>query len=220
MPMSPAAISHSAVTPGLFFVSIFGAWPWLSMRARYVAASTSWNRFGIFTRQSSTVMRAMACSEEVEGSKHLRSVAALGRVLQALRVDDGLQVEERGLEQLIDYNEVEVLGLCHLDARIGQARGDHLGSVFTTALQPLLQFGPARRQDEDEDRVRKQLLDLQRALPVDLEHHVIAVHQTFLDRGARGAVQMPMHLRPLEELPTVDHRAESGLVDEPVLTAV
>ena len=25
-----------------------GAWPWLSMRARYVAANTSWKRLGIF----------------------------------------------------------------------------------------------------------------------------------------------------------------------------
>ncbi len=33
-PTSPAAISRSAVTPGLLRVSIFGAWPWLSMRAR------------------------------------------------------------------------------------------------------------------------------------------------------------------------------------------
>ena len=33
-PTSPAAISRSAVTPGLFRVSTLGAWPWLSMRAR------------------------------------------------------------------------------------------------------------------------------------------------------------------------------------------
>jgi len=38
---SPAAISRSAVTPGLFCVFTLGVWPWCSMRARYVAASTN-----------------------------------------------------------------------------------------------------------------------------------------------------------------------------------
>ena len=44
-------------------------------------------------------------------------------------------------------------------------------------LQALAQFVPARRQDEDQHRVREQLLDLQRALPVDLQHHVLAAHE-------------------------------------------
>jgi hypothetical protein len=49
------------------------------------------------------------------------SVAHLRRVLQALRVHDGLQVEQRRLEQGVDYNEVEVPGLGHLDAGVGHA---------------------------------------------------------------------------------------------------
>src|SRR4030095_334791 len=97
MPISPAAISRSAVTPGLFLVSTLGAWPWLHMRARYVAASTSWKRFGILTRQSSTVMRAMRAfsgdrgrplgnrtSEQVEGREDSRLGPLQGRVLEAL----------------------------------------------------------------------------------------------------------------------------------------
>jgi len=62
------------------------------------------------------------------------------------------------------------------------------------------------RQDEDQDRVREQLLDLQRALPVDLEHDVLAVHQALFDRLARRAVEMAMHLRPLEELAPLHFR--------------
>src|ERR1700755_2503129 len=86
-PILPWAISRSAVTPGLFLLSILGAWPWLSMRARYVAASTSWKRFGICWRQSSTVMRAMdtpGWSGDVEGFESGSAGAALGGELQPL----------------------------------------------------------------------------------------------------------------------------------------
>src|SRR6185436_7933502 len=80
-PILPSAISRSAVTPGLFLLSILGAWPWLSMRARYVAASTSWKRFGMCCRQSSTVMRAMNQDslgklEDAEGLEGIRQRAA------------------------------------------------------------------------------------------------------------------------------------------------
>src|SRR5882762_7251909 len=59
-PTLPAAISRNAMTVGLSrVVSICGVPPWASWRARYVAASVSWKRLGIFFKQSSTVIRAM-----------------------------------------------------------------------------------------------------------------------------------------------------------------
>ena len=88
-------------------------------------------------------------------------------------MNDRFQIEKRRLEQGIDYNEVEMPGLRHLDAGVLHALGDHVGVVFAAPLQPLQQLLPARRQDEDQYRVREQLLDLQRALPVDLEHDVV-----------------------------------------------
>src|SRR6185369_8940501 len=63
-------------------------------------------------------------------------------------------------------------------------------------------------------------LDLQRALPVDLEQHVVAAGDPVLDAGARRAVEMAVDLGPLDELAAIDHRAKRLLVDEVVLTAV
>ena len=63
MPTLPAAISRSATTVGLSrSVSTSGELPAEICRARLVAASVSSKRLGIFSRQSSIVMRAMESS--------------------------------------------------------------------------------------------------------------------------------------------------------------
>src|SRR6185295_9208021 len=199
------------------------------MRARYVAARTSWKRFGIFSRQSSTVMRAMGGSEkEDDGGRLGKAERGEDRgpgpsercVLQTLRVDDRLQIEQRRLEQGIDYNEVELARLRDLEARVFHALGDHRAVVLAAALEPRSKLVPARRQDEDQHRVRIELLDLQCALPVDLEQDVVAAGDAVLDAGARRAVEMTVDFGPLDELAAIDHRAKRLLVDEVVLAAV
>src|SRR6266568_3064934 len=104
-------------------------------------------------------------SAQIERGKDSRLASLEGSVLEPLRMNDRLQVEERRFKQGVDYNEVEVPGLRDLDAGVRHPGGDHLGPVLAAAVQALLEFVPARRQDEDQDRVREQLLDLQRALP-------------------------------------------------------
>ena len=111
-------------------------------------------------------------------------------------------------------------GLFDFDARIGEPPRDDIGAVLAAAVQPLAQFFPTRRQDEDQDRVRKQPLDLQCALPVDLERHVVAVGDVGGDLGLRRAVEIAVHLRPLEEVAALDHAPERRHVDEVVLAAV
>jgi len=65
-PTWPAAISRSASTVGLSFSqSSVAPEPFASLRARREATSTSWNRFGTFWRQSSTVMRAIVLGNEL-----------------------------------------------------------------------------------------------------------------------------------------------------------
>ena len=55
-------------------------------------------------------------------------------------MNNRLQVEQRGLEQGVDDNKVEVPGLRHLDPRIGHALRNHIGPVFAAAMQALLQL--------------------------------------------------------------------------------
>src|SRR3954451_13368366 len=110
-------------------------------------------------------MRAMvknSCSVEIEVGKDSRFASLQRSVLEALRVNDRLQVEERRLEQGVDDNKVEMSGLRDLDAGVRQALLDHGRVVFAAPVQALREFFPAGRQDEDQDRVREQLLDLQR----------------------------------------------------------
>ena len=65
-------------------------------------------------------------------------------------MNDGFEVEKRAFKQLVDYNEVEFAGLCHLVGGILQPQFDHLRRVLAAALQPGAQLFPARRQDEDQ----------------------------------------------------------------------
>src|ERR1700712_1079396 len=109
--------------------------------------------------------RGFACSAQVERGKDSGSASLECSVLEALRMNDRLQVEERRFKQGVDYNEVEMLGLGNFDPGIGHARGNDFRVVFAAPVQALQQFLPARRQNEDQDRVGKKLLDLQRALP-------------------------------------------------------
>ena len=135
-------------------------------------------------------------------------------------MNNGFQVEKRAFKYLVDYNEVEFLALRQFLARIGQAQLDHLGRVLTAARQAGAQLVPARRQHEDEDGVGKQLLDLQRALPVDFEHHVAPGLHARLDRLARCAVAVAVHQRPLEKIAGGDLGVEGLVVDEKVFAAV
>src|SRR5438132_577422 len=100
-------------------------------------------------------MRAMVSfgvsSAQIERGKDSRLASLECSVLEPLRMNDRLQVEERRFKQGIDYNEVELAGLRNLDAGVRHALGDHLGPVFAAALQALLELVPARRQDEDQD---------------------------------------------------------------------
>ena len=67
---------------------------------------------------------------QIEGGKDRGPGPPQRFVLEPLRMDDRLQVEKRRLEQGIDYNEVELIGLGDLDARVGHALLDRLGVVF------------------------------------------------------------------------------------------
>ena len=62
--------------------------------------------------------------------------------------------------------------------------------------------------------------DLLRALPVDLQQHVVPFGAQRLHLRAAGAVEVAEHFRVLEKLAPVDHLLELCAVDEAVVLAV
>src|SRR6476619_4299987 len=107
--------------------------------------------------------RAGVDSRQIEGGKDRGPGPPQRCVLEPLRMDDRFQIEERRLEQGVDYNEVELIRLGDLDARVGHPLLDRLGVVLAAPFEAKAQLVPARRQDEDEHRVGEEPLDLQRA---------------------------------------------------------
>src|SRR5262245_38531033 len=89
---------------------------------------------------------------EIECCEDAGFASAQRSVLETLRMNDRLEVKERRFKQGVDYNEVEMPGLGHLDAGIGQALGDDFGVILATAREALGQLFPAGRQDEDQHR--------------------------------------------------------------------
>src|SRR6185295_18249745 len=88
--------------------------------------------------------RAGVDSRQIEGGEDGGPGPPQRFVLEPLRVDDRLQVEKRRLEQGVDYNEVELIRLRHLDAGVGHALLDRLGVVLAAPLEAQAKLVPAR----------------------------------------------------------------------------
>jgi hypothetical protein len=74
-------------------------------------------------------------SSHLEGLKGVRPCAALDVVLEPLGVNNRFEVKQSTIKYFVDYNEVEFLGLRHLDGSVLQAQLDDVGGVFASALQ-------------------------------------------------------------------------------------
>src|SRR5690606_11754805 len=136
---------------------------------------------------------------------------------QAAGDEDRAHLVHRGLEHLVDDHVVELAVVRHLLARGRQAAGDDLVAVLAALAHALLQRLPRRRQDEHADRVGDLGPHLGRALPVDLQQHVVAGRQLRLHRLPRRALPVAVHAGVLEEVAGVDHALELFLADEVVV---
>jgi len=78
-----------------------------------------------------------------------------------------------------------------------------------------------RRQDEHRHQVvAHPLLELLRALPVDVEQHVVTAMQGCVDRRPRRAVVVIEDAGMFQKFVSLDHAAEARRVDELVIDPV
>src|SRR5690606_6067815 len=115
---------------------------------------------------------------------------------------------------------VELVVVRHLLARGGQPPGDDLVAVLAAGAHALLQRLARRRQDEYADRARHLRPHLARALPVDLQEHVVAGGEQRPDRLARRALPVAVHAGVFEEIARLDHALELAGADEVVVLGV
>ena len=117
-------------------------------------------------------------SNNIEGGKSVGPGAALGRVLEPLRMNDGFQVVQRNFKQLVDYNEVEFLGTCVISTAAFLSR-----TSMTSGLSSPRRSRRERSSSQLGGRMNtstalaNSLLDLQCALEVDFQDHVAALPQ-------------------------------------------
>ena len=100
------------------------------------------------------------------------------------------------------------------------ATAPHVNADIAAALEPRAQLVPARRQDEDEDRLRPHSLDGGRPLRVHVEQDVLAAAERPVDLRHGGPVPSRVDFRPLEELPTRQHLVEPRGIDEIIVHAL
>ena len=105
--------------------------------------------------------------------------------------------------------------------RGSHAPGNDFGRVLRARFQPILKHIARRRQHEHEDDVALQLFrKLLRALPIDVEQHVLAGGDRGFDRLARRTVVIVENARPFEKLAARLHRLEPIAIDEVIVDAV
>jgi hypothetical protein len=82
-------------------------------------------------------MRAIKFSEKLGDIERLESsgpCAALRCKLEPLGVNDCFQIKKRPVKQLVDYNEVKLLGLGDLNRGIFHAQFDSFSGIFASAF--------------------------------------------------------------------------------------
>ena len=73
--------------------------------------------------------------------------------------------------------------------------------ILVARSEPPFERLAVRRQDEHAHHIARQaLLELPRALPVDVEQHVVARLQGLQHRRSGRGVELPEHFRPFEQL--------------------
>ena len=136
------------------------------------------------------------------------------------RAHDGLQVRQRRLEVFF-VNYIFELRTCEISSRaLARRCAITSGASWPRACEAAPQLRDRGRQDEDADHVGEELAHLLRALPVDLEHQVVAAVERCSIQRLRGAVAVAVHLGALEELARSSIATNVARVDEVVLAAV
>src|SRR5438128_1298038 len=140
----------------------------------------------------------------------------------AFGADDRLQVGVGAVEVVVDHPVLVPLGAGEqdLDARGVEPPADGGVVVGGARPQPPLQLRHRRRQDERAQRLGILPLDGAAALHVDVEHRQHAAPLRLLDDHPRRPVAVAVHRRPLDELAGLDHRVETGVVDEVIIDAL
>src|SRR5262249_48232551 len=150
-----------------------------SWRARFAATSTSWNMFGIFSRQSSTVIRAIRaallgrrvcqctsgglarpilkdcrrCGGSPRGAKdRLRPGPTRGQrgAMALVRAADHVrELAERRVEVVVHNQMVEFVPVRHIAKRITQPALNRLLGVRVALTQSSRKLGCVGREDEN-----------------------------------------------------------------------
>ena len=61
------------------------------------------------------------------------------------------------------------------------------------------------------------MLDLRRALNVDVENDIVSLFNVLLDKCASRSIKLTIELRPLQEIAMIDHLHERSSVREKVV---
>src|SRR3954453_13047545 len=122
------------------------------------------------------------------------------RRLQPLGLEDVVDELAAFLRVVVDQHIIIFGPMAYLGRGAVHAAADHLPAVGAARAKAALELGHRGRQDEDADDVRIDLLQLLRALPVDVEQHVAAALDRLHHLALERAVAVAEDVRPFEEL--------------------
>jgi hypothetical protein len=133
---------------------------------------------------------------------------------------DSSDLLNRPTSVVVDDDSVETVRRRLLGLGLGEPPIDRLRIILSPLEQPAPLLLPGRGLHEDEHGVRVFLAHGERALDVHLEEHVVAGGEVLVDQGPRGALQVAVHVEPLQEPALGADALELASVEEQVVLTV
>ena len=145
----------------------------------------------------------------------------LTNTLQAFRPQNRHDIRIGPLEIVID-NHI-IIGCPALDfiAGIIKAFGNHLRGVLIAPFQPVLKLGHGRGQNENSHHILSGFgAHLLCALIINIEQHIPAFCENSLNRRARCAVKIAMHLGGFEQVAILAQPLKFLQADKMIMNAI
>ena len=134
--------------------------------------------------------------------------------------NDADEISRSGFQDVIDDQKVVPGCFLHFRPAGAEAGRDLFGGFRASRPQPLLESVPGGWQDKDVCGRRIKAANLARSLNIDIEQHVVAGSQPFIELRLVGTVVFPMHLSPFQEPARLNPGQEGFPGDEVVVLAV
>ncbi len=155
-----------------------------------------------------------------QACQELGQVELLYHGFQAFRADNGLNIRQGPIEDVINHDIVGFTDMFDDTSGFLHAVFDGVLVVLGTVLQAFGQGFQGGWQYKDEAGLRIQVTNLCGPLPIDFQNYIQPFGKLAVDPLLRCAIAMPLHLGAFEEITILQHVQKLGFVYEVIVDPI